>query len=97
MEDVIIVGGGPTGIIAAIGLAQAGVRLTVLESEATISDSPRAAVYHWSVIEGLEKLGIREQVESTGFPKQDYTYLVHKTGERIEFTLEVLNGLTAFP
>lgn len=97
LDDVIIVGGGPTGFITALGLAQAGVRLTVIESEPQIVDSPRAAVYHWSVVEGLEKLGIREEVEKTGFPKQDYTYLVHKTGERIDFSLEVLNGLTPYP
>lgn len=97
MEDVIVIGGGPIGFISALGLAQAGVRLTVIESEIKIVDSPRAAVYHWSVIEGLERLGIREEVERTGFPKQDYTYLVLKTGERIDFSLEVLNGLTPFP
>lgn len=36
-------------------------------------------------------------MERTGFSKQDYTYLVLKTGERIEFSLEVLNGRTPFP
>ncbi len=97
MDDVIIVGGGPTGFITALGLAQAGIRVTVIESEPKIVDSPRAAVYHWSVVEGLETLGIREEVERTGFAKQDYTYLVHKTGERIDFSLDVLNGRTRFP
>ena len=97
MQDVIVVGGGPIGFITALGLAQAGVRLSVIESEARIVDSPRAAVYHWSVIDGLEKLGIREEVERSGFPKQDYTYFVLKTGERIEFSMEVLNGRTPFP
>ncbi len=97
MEDVIIVGGGPTGFITALGLAQAGIGVTVIEREPRIVDSPRAAVYHWSVVEGLQKLGIREEVEKTGFPKQDYTYLVHKSGERIDFSLEVLNGLTPYP
>ena len=97
MDDVIIVGGGPTGFITALGLAQAGVRLTVIEAEPQIVDSPRAAVYHWSVVAGLEKLGIRAEVEQIGFPKQDYTYLVHKTGERIDFSLEVLNGRTPYP
>jgi 2-polyprenyl-6-methoxyphenol hydroxylase-like FAD-dependent oxidoreductase len=97
LEDVVIVGGGPTGFITALGLAQAGVRLTVIESEPDIVDSPRAAVYHWSVVEGLERLGIREEVEKTGFAKQDYTYLVHKTGERIDFSLDVLNGHTPYP
>jgi 2-polyprenyl-6-methoxyphenol hydroxylase-like FAD-dependent oxidoreductase len=97
LEDVIIVGGGPTGFITALGLAQAGVQVTVIECEPQIVDSPRAAVYHWSVVEGLEKLGIRQEVEQTGFPKQDYTYLVHKSGERINFSLDVLNGLTPYP
>ena len=97
MDDVIVVGGGPTGFITALGLAQAGVRLTVIEAEPQIVDSPRAAVYHWSVVEGLEKLRIREEVEKIGFPKQDYTYLVHKTGERVDFSLDVLNGRTPYP
>lgn len=97
MEEVIIVGGGPTGFITALGLAQAGARLTVIEAEPRIVDSPRAAVYHWSVVEELEKLGIRQEVEQTGFSKQDYTYLVHRSGERINFSLEVLNGRTAYP
>lgn len=97
MEDVIIVGGGPTGFINALGLAQAGLRVTVLEAEARISDSPRAAVYFWSVLDGLERLGILEEAERIGFRKQDYTWLVGKTGERIEYTLEVLEGHTAHP
>ncbi|MGC1459620.1 MAG: FAD-dependent monooxygenase [Steroidobacteraceae bacterium] len=97
VEDVIIVGGGPTGFICALGLAQAGARVSVIEAEPRIVDSPRAAVYHWSVVEGLERLGIREEVENTGFTKQDYTYLVHKTRERIDFSLDVLNGRTPYP
>lgn len=97
MEDVIIVGGGPTGFITGLGLAQAGVRLTVIEAEPRIVESPRAVVYHWSTVEGLERLGMRAEVEAAGFPKQDYTYLVHKTRERIDFSLDVLDGLTPYP
>jgi 3-(3-hydroxy-phenyl)propionate hydroxylase/6-hydroxy-3-succinoylpyridine 3-monooxygenase len=97
MEDVIVVGGGPTGFMNALGLAQAGVRVTVLEAEPAIIDSPRAAVYFWSVLDGLERLGILADAEAAGFRKQDYTYLVHRTGERIVYSLEVLEGHTRRP
>jgi 2-polyprenyl-6-methoxyphenol hydroxylase-like FAD-dependent oxidoreductase len=34
--DVIIIGGGPVGFINALGLAQAGVRVSVIEAEPQI-------------------------------------------------------------
>ncbi len=97
MEDVIIIGGGPVGFINALGLAQAGVRVSVIEAEAQIINSPRAAVYFWSVLEGLGRLGILDEAEVSGVRKQDYTYLVRRTGERIEYSMEVLAGHTPHP
>ena len=97
MHDAIVVGGGPTGFITALGLAQAGSKVLLIEAEDAVIDSPRAAVYHWSTLDGLERLGIREEAERTGFAKQDYLWLVRKTGERIEYDLSVLEGRTAFP
>jgi 3-(3-hydroxy-phenyl)propionate hydroxylase/6-hydroxy-3-succinoylpyridine 3-monooxygenase len=97
MHDAIVVGGGPTGFINALGLAQAGAKVLLIEAEDAVSDSPRAAVYHWSTLDGLERLGIREEAERIGFAKRDYLWLVRKTGERIEYDLSVLDGRTAFP
>jgi 2-polyprenyl-6-methoxyphenol hydroxylase-like FAD-dependent oxidoreductase len=97
MEDVIIVGGGPTGFINALGLAQAGVRVTIIEAEPAINSSPRAAVYFWSVLAGLERLGILAEAESMGFAKQDYTYLVARTGERVSYSINVLEAHTPRP
>lgn len=97
MEDAIIVGGGPTGFINALGLAQAGVRVTIIEAESAINSSPRAAVYFWSVLAGLERLGVLAEAESIGFAKQDYTYLVARTGERISYSINVLEGHTPRP
>jgi 3-(3-hydroxy-phenyl)propionate hydroxylase/6-hydroxy-3-succinoylpyridine 3-monooxygenase len=97
MDDVIIVGGGPVGFINALGLAQAGARVSVIEAEPQIVSSPRAAVYFWSVLEGFERLGILGAAEAEGLRKQDYTYLVRRTGERIEYSMEVLAGHTPRP
>lgn len=97
MHDVIVVGGGPTGFIAALGLARTGVDVALIEAGDAIIDSPRAAVYHWSTLDGLERLGLRAEAERIGFPKRDYLWLVRRTGERIAYDLSVLEGTTAFP
>lgn len=97
MHDAIVVGGGPTGFISALGLAQAGAEVLLIEAGEAIIDSPRAAVYHWSTLDGLERLGIREEAETIGFPKQDYLWLVRRTGERIAYDLSVLQEVTRFP
>lgn len=97
MEDVIVIGGGPVGFINALGLARAGVRVSVIEAEPQIICSPRAAVYFWSVLEGLGRLGILAEAEAAGVRKQDYTYLIRRTGERIGYSMQVLAGDTAHP
>lgn len=97
MHDVIVVGGGPTGFVTALGLAQAGVEVCLIEAEAGINDSPRSCVYHWSMLDGLERLGIREEAERIGYTKDDYLWLVKKTGEQMPYDLKVLASVTPFP
>jgi 3-(3-hydroxy-phenyl)propionate hydroxylase/6-hydroxy-3-succinoylpyridine 3-monooxygenase len=96
MHDVIIVGGGPTGFVTALGLAQSGVDVCLIEAEAGINASPRACVYHWSMLDGLERLGIREEAERIGYTKDDYLWFVNKTGEQLPYDLKVLSRVTRF-
>jgi len=96
-DEVLIVGAGPVGLLNALGLAQSGIRVTLIEREPYIVDSPRAVVYHWSVLEGIERLGLLEEAMTIGFTKQDYCYLVFRTGERICWSLEPLRAITPFP
>ena len=96
-DSVLIVGAGPVGLLSALGLAQAGVPVTIIEREPQIVDSPRAVVYHWSVLPGIERLGLLEEARSIGFAKQDYCYLVLKTQERISWSLEALGSVTPYP
>jgi 3-(3-hydroxy-phenyl)propionate hydroxylase/6-hydroxy-3-succinoylpyridine 3-monooxygenase len=97
VEDVIVVGGGPVGLLTALGLAQAGVRVRVVDAESRVIQPPRAAVYHWSVLDGLDRLGVLDEALEAGVRKQDYTYLVGSTGERLCFSMDVLADHTAHP
>ena len=96
-ERVAVVGAGPVGLLSALGLAQAGIPVVVIEHASEIIASPRAIVYHWSVLEGLNRLGLLEEALDVGFAKQDYTYLDFATGEKINYSLDVLDGRTSFP
>ena len=92
-SDVIVVGAGPVGVLNALGLARAGVSVTLLDAGPGVVRSPRAMVYHWSVLEGIERLGLLEAAVQVGFTKQDYAYYVPATGEKIEMSVGVLEGL----
>ena len=73
--DVIVVGAGPVGMLTALALAQTGARVTVLEKEARIVESPRAAVYFPSTLGVLDELGILEELNAIGF--QNWTFGTH--------------------
>lgn len=95
-QHVLIAGGGPVGFLTALGLARHGIRVTLIEAEEEIINSPRAMVYHWSVLEGLEKLGVLDDARQRGFTKQDYCHTVFRTGERIYWSLDPLSDETDF-
>ncbi|WP_433709300.1 FAD-dependent monooxygenase [Nocardia sp. CA-084685] len=96
-QQVIVVGAGPVGLLNALGLAQQGVVVTVLERASTLSDAPRAIVYHWAALDGLARLDLLDDAVGAGFLKQDYAYRVHKTGEIIEYGLQALEGKVERP
>jgi 3-(3-hydroxy-phenyl)propionate hydroxylase len=97
-DDVVIVGGGPVGLLNALGLARCGVKVTVLEREPAVPASPRAMVYTYAVLDGLERLGILEEIERQGFTTQEGIWFrSFATGEQIRWKMDVLDGLVAHP
>ena len=88
---VIVVGGGPHGLLHALALAQAGIDVTVLEArQASITGSPRAMTFHWSIMHGLAELGILDEAVSRGMTHRIWSLHVLATGERMTFDLDVL-------
>ena len=96
-QQVTVVGAGPTGLLIALGLAQQGISVSVLERAPALQDTPRAIVYHWSTLDGLARLGLLEKASGAGFLKQDYAYRVRDTGEIISYGLAALNGRVERP
>jgi 2-polyprenyl-6-methoxyphenol hydroxylase-like FAD-dependent oxidoreductase len=96
-QQVIVAGAGPTGLLNALGLAQQGVVVTVVERASALQDSPRAMVYHWATLDGLARLGVLDDAVRAGFKKQDYAYRVRRTGEIIEYGLSALEGKVQRP
>ena len=96
-QHVIIAGGGPAGLLTALGLAQAGTRVTVLEAREELNDSPRALVYHHPVLPHLEKLGILKECVDAGFTRQGFAWRVHSTGEMIHWSLNCLDDTAPHP
>ena len=96
-SDVLVVGAGPVGVLNALGLARSGLSVTLIDAEPGIGQAPRAMVYHWSVLEGIERLGLLEAAKQVGFTKQDYDWFVYETGEKIHLSVSVLEGLVPHP
>ncbi|PSL52723.1 2-polyprenyl-6-methoxyphenol hydroxylase-like FAD-dependent oxidoreductase [Saccharothrix carnea] len=67
MSQVVVVGAGPTGLLLAGDLAEAGVAVTVLEKRnGEVSNLSRAFAVHARTMEQLDARGLVEEVDRTG-------------------------------
>jgi len=60
--DVIVVGFGPSGAVAACSLGQAGLRTLVIDKSRVIWDIPRAIAIDHEILRVFQNLGVAEQV-----------------------------------
>ncbi len=93
MDDVIVVGAGPVGMLTALALAQGGARVTVLEQEPGIVNSPRAAVYFPSTLIILDELGLLAELNEIGFQNRTFGTHVPEFGYTSVVTTEPIEGI----
>ena len=95
---IIIAGGGPVGVLSALALAQHGYAVTLLEAEAKIDDSPRAATTHPSTLEMIARVGLIESFIREGLVARYFQFWDKPAQARIaEFDHEVLRDETPYP
>jgi 3-(3-hydroxy-phenyl)propionate hydroxylase len=73
--DVLIAGGGPTGVTLAVLLAKRGVSVIVAEKEAAIYPLPRAAHIDHEGMRILQEAGVAEAVMETARRANRYDFL----------------------
>lgn len=80
--QVVIVGGGPSGLILAIELGQRGVPCIVLEEDPTSPTMPKANATTSRTMEHYRRLGFAAEIRALGLPEdypQDIAYFTRYT------------------
>ncbi|MEV3873977.1 FAD-dependent monooxygenase [Streptomyces sp. NPDC049906] len=96
--DVLVVGAGPSGLTAALALAQQGVRVRIVDRGSGPVEEARAAIVHARTLELLDRLGVAEQAVARGLPIAEVA--IHERGRpagRMPLAGEGTAAWTRFP
>jgi 2-polyprenyl-6-methoxyphenol hydroxylase-like FAD-dependent oxidoreductase len=92
--DVLVVGAGPVGLLAALGLAQAGASVMVVEAEGDVSDSPRAAVYFATSLIALQELGLLDDLDRLGVRTDSFGHHTPELNLHFAVSSRCMTGIT---
>jgi 3-(3-hydroxy-phenyl)propionate hydroxylase len=95
---VIVAGAGPVGVVSALACAQNGYNVTLIESEARIDDSPRAATTHPSTLEMIARVGLIDRFIREGLVARYFQFWDKPARVKIvEFDHDILRDETPYP
>src|SRR5918999_1713283 len=97
-RNILVVGAGPVGSVAALAMARLGHAVTLLEAQSRIDESPRASTTQPPTLEILAELGLIEEYLHVGLVARTFQFWDRPTLKLIaEFDFARLAGETAFP
>ena len=95
---VAIIGAGPVGMVAALGLHERGVPVVVIESDPDqVRTEWRGSTLHPPTIEIFDEVGIADPILENGIKLERMVYRDLELDERVSFPYELISEYTRFP
>jgi len=97
-RNILVIGAGPVGTVAALACARLGHHVTLLEAQESVDDSPRASTTQPPTLEIIAGLGLIDEYIRQGLVAQTFQFWDRPTRRLIaEFDFGRLQGETAYP
>ena len=97
-RNIVVVGAGPVGTVAALACARFGQRVTLLEAQERVDDSPRASTTQPPTLEIIAELGLIDAYIAQGLVARTFQFWDRPRLHLIaEFDFERLRGETTYP
>lgn len=93
----MIVGAGPVGLVSALVLGQAGIKVTVAEATDSLNQDLRASTFHPPTLDMLAKFGLTDALISQGLVARYTQQRDRHEGVIAEFDMNLLKGDTDHP
>jgi 3-(3-hydroxy-phenyl)propionate hydroxylase len=97
-ERVVVAGGGPVGLMTALGLAHAGVPVLLIEQEPALTVDLRAGSYHPPTMEAMAPYGITARMLERGIQVRHWQIRDRKNPAWVaNWDLGLIADLTPYP
>lgn len=97
LPQVLIIGAGPTGLVAALWLTTMGVRVRIIDQADGPGETSRALIVHARTLELHRMIGLSDAALGLGQEVRQATFWIDRRARAVAGFGPVGEGLTAFP